>query len=200
MGNHIAITKNGKHKIGRKLFITDENKKHRRVKKGFLTVGGVHKLVFAAGRNWVKYSCNFVPAHYAETGAGGHFESDWLDSEMFLYNTYDFSASKGYTGTAGGYYSAGEEAVGKYKVDEDRVIKITELTEKIGSILHYTGVVAATCERVEDAYSKGSTSYGSTFADEWELPEVGTLIAGSVAEGYCVLEIGGVKYYYELVE
>lgn len=198
MGNHIAITVNGKHETVKKLFITDENGKHRKVKKGFLTVGGKHKLVFAAGHDWAKYSCNFVPAHYAETGEGGSFASDWLDSDMMLFNSYDFSASEGYTGTGAGYYSAGAEAVGKYKVDQERVIKITSLAAK-GSILHYEGEVVASCEWVEDAYSKGSTSYGKLFSDEGMLPESGTLLAGSVAEGYCVLEIGGVKYYYEMV-
>ena len=49
MGNKIAVTDNGVHKIGKKLFITDENLVHRKAKKAFLTKDGVHRLVFSSG-------------------------------------------------------------------------------------------------------------------------------------------------------
>lgn len=58
------------------------------------------------------------------------------------------------------------------------------------------------CERFENEdgseyYSKGSY-YGTVVAPTGELPEEGTLIEGSIEEGYCILQIDTTTYYYEL--
>lgn len=203
MGNHIALTVDGKHQKGRKLFITDGNGKHRKVKKGFLTVGGVHRLVFAAGYDWAKYNCIIAPAHYREIGGGESDFGTYAAQTMTLYDSYDFTESGGYFGEGAHDYFWTDDlssAVGKYLIDEEEVLQITSLSKATsGGFIDWAGNIVARCELVENAYSKGSTSYGKIFSDEGELPEAGTLIEGSIAEGYCILEVDGVKYYYEMV-
>lgn len=204
MGNHIAVTKNGKHVIGKKLFVTDENGKHRKGKKAFLTVGGVFRQVFAAGHDWAKYNCVVTPAHYEEQGEGGHYWVNYVPTTIDLYNSYNFTTEDGYVGEGKTTYHYTDDlsgTVGAYFVTGDMVVEITSLTKSSGGgRMALDGEIVASCKWVNDAYSKGSESFGTFFADEGKLPEDGTLLAGSVAEGYYVLEIGGVKYYYELVE
>ncbi len=197
MGNHIAVAENGKYIIGKKLFVTEKGV-HRKGKKAFLTKDGKHRLVFSAGNDWAKYSCDVIAAHYKETeNTGATVESDWVSSKMFLYDYYSFTTEDGYTGTTGAYYSGGA-GVGYYKVSKKQVVRIDSITVN-DSYLHYTGTVVGACEFMETAYTKGTSDYGKLFADEGELPEAGTLIEGSVAEGYCVLQISGAYYYYEIV-
>lgn len=63
MGNKIAVTDNGVHKIGKKLFLTDENRIHRKARKAFLTKDGVHRLVFSSFTVWQKYNA-VQTSHY----------------------------------------------------------------------------------------------------------------------------------------
>jgi hypothetical protein len=60
MGKQLLITHNNQLISGKELFITDENSIYRKAKKAFLTVDGVHKLVYALeeGVKWTKYNCN----------------------------------------------------------------------------------------------------------------------------------------------
>lgn len=207
MGNHIAITVNGKHETVKKLFITDESGKHRKVKKGFLTVGGKHKLVFAAGHDWVKYNAVLTPGHYEEKPTSGYYTTYGEVSSVTLYDSYSFSKAHGYQYSGATTFTINSDlsaAVGKYyKLYQgtqavERVVEL--IANEANKTIQVKAQAVASCDFIEDAYVKGSTTYGTIFADEGELPEAGTLIKGSVAEGYCVLEIGGVKYYYELVE
>lgn len=70
MSKRLTVTATGQHKIGKKLFYTDQNLIHREGKKAFLTVGGVHRLVYSSGTTWNKYSCEIqynVDQHYERT-------------------------------------------------------------------------------------------------------------------------------------
>jgi hypothetical protein len=49
-------------------------------------------------------------------------------------------------------------------------------------------------------YSKGTTPYGNIITKVNKLPEEGTLIEGSEEDGYYVIEIDGISYYYELIK
>lgn len=201
MGNHIAVTQNGKHVIEKKLFVTDKNGKHRKGKKAFLTQNRKHRLVFAAGNDWAKYSCNYTPAYYVEKGAeGSTLSGSVASSTIMLYYDYQFSKEGGYDGGDGGSvgYDTLGLGVGMYKVTDTHVIKITSLA-RTDSGIDWEGDIVASCERIADKYTKGSTPYGKLFADEGELPEAGTLVAGSSADEYCVLKISGAYYYYEIV-
>lgn len=46
MGRQLAVTVNAVHRVGTKMYLTDSNLTHRKVKKAYLTVGGVHKLCY----------------------------------------------------------------------------------------------------------------------------------------------------------
>lgn len=48
-------------------------------------------------------------------------------------------------------------------------------------------------------YSQGSTFYETILANENELPEEGTLIEGSATGNYCIIQVGGLKYYYKRI-
>lgn len=59
MSKQLLITHNNQLVSGKELFITDENSIYRKAKKAFLTVDGVHRLVYALeeGVKWEKYNC-----------------------------------------------------------------------------------------------------------------------------------------------
>lgn len=201
MGKQLAITENGKHIIGKKLFITDENLKHRKGKKAFLTVGGVHRLVYSSGVEWAKYSCNYTEGEYYEIDASGSDFGSYAGHYMTLYDSYEFSSSEGYYGVgATEYYFADDlsSAIGKYLIDEYEVCQITSLVRNTtgSGTMDWEYDFVARCERVKENFQQGSKSYGTIEAEEGALPEEGTLIEGSVADGYCVLEINGTYYYY----
>lgn len=206
MGKQLAITENGKHIIGKKLFITDNNLIYRKAKKAFLTVGGVHRLVYSSSVMWKKFSSDVetkTESTYTETSYGvGDTTTDSLSLDSDLYRDYSFWEYKGFSGK-GSIYKAGNSdgafadwVVGMYIVYTTEVYKIISLDSENGDVT--CEIIAACAEEVveETIYIQGSTSYGTIEADEGALPESGTLIDGSVEEGHCVLDIEGVCYYY----
>lgn len=205
MGKQPAITENSKHELAKKLFITDKNRTHRKAKKAFYTVNGVHNLVYSSGVTWAKYSCNYTEGNYYEIEASGSDFGSYVGKDIILYDSYDFSESEGYYGIGeNNYYFTDDlsSAVGKYWVDEESVGQITALVRNTtgSGTMDWEVDIIARCERIKENFTQGSKSYGTIEVDEGALPESGTLVEGSVADGYCVLEIGGTYYYYVLTE
>lgn len=156
------------------------------------------KLIWSALTKWAKYSCEITEAHYEDTEVSDLYFNSWYDSSIPLYDSFEFSSEVGYSGIGlNTFYTTDDltEAVGKYHVTDERVVEITSLV-KDNSWFDYEGTKVRERTYFDTTYSKGSTSYGTVEAETGALPEDGTLIEGSVADGYCVLEIGGAYYYY----
>lgn len=207
MGNKIAVTDNGKHKIGKKIFLTDENLVHRKAKKAFLTKNGVHRLVFSSGSVWKKYSCEET------TEAVGYTEVDSTDSvavgdtstatyyRVSYSSDYRFDEENGFIGIGGGYATSADEmnSVSGYLVYDEEVWAITsvELLQESPLRVEITLECVALCVPVtEDLYVQGPDYYGSFEVEDGELPENGELIDGSATDPYCVLDVDGTYYYY----
>lgn len=207
MSKRLAVTENGKHKIGKKLFFTNENLIFRKVKKAFITKDGIHRLVYSSGTVWEKWKCDVYTRTYEEhtrtSYMVGNTTTDSLSVDDCIYKDYSFWTYSGFEGE-GSQYQVGDNngnirdwIVGYYIVYETEVYKITSLDDANGSV---TCVIVDACdveEIVERTYQKGNDSFGTVEAEEGALPESGRLVEGSVEEGYCVLQINGVHYYYE---
>lgn len=223
MGNKLAVTDNGKHKIAKKLFLTDENHVHRKARKAFLTKDGVHRLVYSSGTNWEKYDCEIVQegGYYEEVAPGGSGVGYYTSTTLTLYDSYEFSAEDGYIGIGEGTYSLPADcssAVGKYMVRKYTHISLKTLYSTVELIdsfssqgdddwpsnapsghtrcYRYTAVALAEDIPVEHSYEQGYVHYGTIEAEEGELPENGELIEGSATDSYCILRIDGEYYYY----
>lgn len=221
MSKRLAVTKNGTHKIGKKLFYTGKNLIHRKAKKAFLTENGVHRLVFSSGVGWSKYSCDvevYTDNIYAEVTPSGEMKTFtvWYVDAFYAY---EFEAESGFGGGwYNGIYNNNEhintvekanstDLIGMYRINDTQVWEIVSVDEvKNGGThplsLKFTAKLVAQCEvsgtEEYENYSQGSISYGTVEADEGALPESGRLVEGSVEEGYCVLKINGAYYYYLL--
>ena len=207
MSKRLAVTKDGRHKIGKKLFFTNENLVHRKVKKAFITQGGAHRLVFSSGTVWEKWSCKVeedTSTIYTKTAEGvGGIASDSLSVDSIIYQDYSFWVYGGFEGKGSMYHAGDNEGkitdriVGYYIVYETEVYKIISVDSENGDV---TCEIVDACEEetviAETTYSKGSITYGTLEAEEGELPEDGVLVDGSATDDHCVLEINGNYYYY----
>ena len=212
MGNKIAVTDNGIHKIGKKLFLTDENLVHRKVKKAFLTKDGVHRTVFSSGVKWVKWEC-YVNVRrwsiFTEISENvGDTITDSLNVDSVIYRDYSFWQYGGYEGEGSRYRVGNSDGeitdwiVGYYIVTPTAVYLITSLDSADGDV---TCEIVASCEEEqheETEYYRGSISYDVIEVEEGKLPEEGYLRDGGVEDGYgyCVLYFNnspdGEYYYY----
>ena len=193
MKKQLAFTDSDKkHRITKKLFVTDQDKRQRKIKKLFRTVNGIFQLIYSSGVIWEKYNCVHESGDY------------YLDSDNSLigttnlmktnigdevYGGYEFSPSEGFVGIDPVIVESEDNAIGRYIVEPYEVYLIIDM---------WNTETADMCGKYEDSYSQGSTSYGTIEVDDGELPESGTLIEGSYADGYCVLEIRGTYFYYVL--
>lgn len=206
MGTKIAVTKNGVHKIGKKLFLTDENHVHRKAKKAFLTKDGVHRLVYSSGTAWEKWECDVYTRTYADhtrtSYMVGNTTTDSLSFDMLLYENYDFDRWDGFGGAGNAHHATyadgtfGDFVIGYYIVYETEVYKITSLNKTNGSV---TCVIVDACDvesYTEHEYRKGSDYFGTVEAEEGALPEAGELVDGSPTGAYCVLYLTDDYYYY----
>ena len=91
-----------------------------------------------------------------------------------------------------GYYDVGTTAVYRY--------------ENVGSMTYYANgsvqlsIRATLVTKAQQAtqYYQGSVSYGTVTATEDEMQSFGTIIEGSYADGYYVIQEGSTYYYYVL--
>ena len=198
MGNKIAVTDNGVHKIGKKLFLTNENLVHRKVKKTFLTKNGVHRLAFSSGTVWEKYDCQYAP-RYEETPHGQRTAwqgFDWSPHEF--YSTYVFSEEDGIS-MIGEVEADFNNIVGTYLEEaisdnEEGVWVVTEIYYTDNGFPYYRYKTVLAYERIDGW--KATDYIGNIEVEDGELPEEGTLIEGSPTGEYCVLEVDHSKYYY----
>ena len=210
MGNKIAVTDNGVHKIGKKLFLTDENLVHCKVKKGFITQNGVHRLVYSSGAKWKKYSCyqDEVPTSYIRVSS----TDEWSigDTEVGHYYSlhyddgYSFSSSDGFISTGSGEAESMEEIPSVcYRVSDEMVWKMISCTPiedpSYSAFVEVTWECVDLCvgDETEMVYMQGDTFYGTIEVEDGELPEEGELLDGSPTELYCVLFCAdGYEYFY----
>ena len=213
MGKQIAVTENGKHKIGKKLLLTDENKIHRKVRKAFLTRNGVHRLVYSSGTRWKKYDCDEssefggyveVSTNSSGVSVGDTDTSQWWS--ITYHSDYIFSSAEGFIsagywgqastvnelGSVSGYIIYTEEVWEIVSVDVLREYGDGSFTAEV------TMQLVALCEPGEEntIYVQGSTYYGEYEAEEGVLPEEGTLVEGSATDSYCIIDVDDTYYYY----
>lgn len=181
----------------------------RKVTNGYIGVDNVARECFSSGVSWGKYSCAKYGGYYSDEvsysntsqltfGTFGSFGS---------YSGYYFDEYDGYVGTDYVDISCqsideAQALVGTYYEVYSPFLRRIVSVENVWYEYPFTQVTVIYEEiwntYIEPEYSKGSTSYGTITAPEGELPEEGTLIEGSVNEGYCVLQIGSTYYYYVL--
>lgn len=208
MGKQLSVTEKGKSQVAKKLFITDENLKHRKGKKAFLTVNGIHQLVFSSGTKWAKYNCSTieVPTSYTQVSSSGKWSiGDTQTTRQFrlsYYTGYYFSSSDGFVGT--GYNGADSwEEVPQgifYRLSEEIVwkkVSCAPIDDGSSAFVEVTWECVGLCEaETKTVYKQGSTFYGTIEVEDGELPEAGELIEGSPTDEHCVLVINGEHFYY----
>lgn len=209
MGKKLAITEKAHHVIAKKLFATDEKRVHRKVKKAFLTVGGVHRLAFSSGSVWTKHSCSVIDrthSVYTRTSENvGETAFDSLRYDSRLYTNYDFWMFGGFEGVGSSHGFASIEdvdessVVGMYIVRTHGVYEITSLDGIEGDYYNVICKIVDACDEevVEEfTYTQGAEVFGTFEAEDGELPEAGELVEGSPTDEHCVLIINGEHFYY----
>jgi hypothetical protein len=98
---------------------------------------------------------------------------------------------------AGSYTYGGGYRLEKYISAVSLVITDEYSDGSRGADFTYTYQIVG--QAYNEAYYTIGTLLDTLDVPEGELPEEGTLIEGSIEQGYCVLEIGWQRYYYELV-
>lgn len=204
MGNKIAVTDSGKHKIGKKLFLTDENLVHRKAKKAFLTKDGVHRLVFSSGTVWEKYNGQFSTWYEKINWYNKRMNlGSWSSPETF-YGSYEFSSENGVSMMDEAKFNLNEDVnsiVGMYleealsEDDEWAVWVVTEAGYDDYGNWYYWYETVLSYGRYE-GWERGDYFFGIVEAEEGELPEEGALEDGSPAGEYCVLYCEDDRCYY----
>lgn len=211
MGNKIAVTDNGKHKIVKKIFLTDDKLVHRKAKKMFRTQNGVHRMVYSSGAKWHKSNCVVTDevSSYEETdfinGVGIGDKEVWESSYLSYTDGYTFSSRDGFKSLgSSGYAETAEElsSASGYIVENEVVYSIVSVSvltvDNDGYCTAKVEVeVVALCEPLTyTVYNLGGEYYGVLEVEDGELPENGELIEGSATDPYCVLDVDGTYYYY----
>lgn len=191
----------------------------REITKGYKNIDGVAREYWSSGigssdiKLWKKYSVttttNYTWTDTPNSSKIGTIETrkgTGPDASISIIKQYAFSTTKGWYGTKGGVANTEEEAIGYYFGDNYIVgqyiaqITAAEITLLDSGSYSYTltGTVIEYAKRSSFVtYSKGLTDYGVVTATEGELPEEGTYVEGSDADGYYVINIDGTNYYYE---
>lgn len=167
-------------------------------------------------REWRKYNCDIrtvtEKTYERVTPSGEIAAGRWLrKAGVAWWSSYDFDENAGFyyfSGFATHYDFTGVEVtesdvVGLYIIYTGVVYQITALNSVDDRTIGVTYKIVDECKVVSthtyDVYLKGSTSYGTIETEGGALPEEGTIIEGSVSEGYYVLLIDGEYYYYKLI-
>lgn len=188
----------------------------REITKGYKNIDGVAREYWSSGigssdiKLWKKYSVT-TTTNYTWTDTpnssniGTTKTQRGTGSYVSIIKQYDFSTKKGWYGTQSGRANTAEEAIGYYFEDHSSSQYIAQITAAEITLLDsgsysytLTGTVIEYAKRSSFVtYSKGLTDYGVVTATEGELPEEGTYVEGSDADGYYVINIDGTNYYYE---
>lgn len=202
MGNKLAVTDNGKHTIAKKIFFTDDKLVHRKTKKIFRTLNGVHRMVYSSGAKWHKFNCVVTDkvSSYEETdfgnGVGIGDKEVWESSYLSYSDGYTFDSRKGFQSFGGGYAETAEElsSASGYIVENEVVYSILSVSvltvDNDGYCTAKVEVeVVALCEALTYlVYYRGAEYYGILEVEDGELPENGRLIEGDPKGYSCVLE------------
>lgn len=160
------------------------------------------ELILSNTNVWEKWSCNIEEAHYELEPNGQNRTWHFDTMRITLYDSYELSPEDGLYGIDGHEYSLPEDfpsVVGKYYVSDNVVGEIESMGEGSLSTYELVGTNIGRAWRIGTRYSQGVIFYEAFEVKYNELPEEGTVIQGSVSEGYYVLMIDGEYYYYDLV-
>ena len=197
----------------------------REVTKVYDGVDNVARECFSSGAVWRKYACYHTEPHYVENTTSSEIGTTRSEPFHWSYsaqNGQNFFVGKSFVFQ----YDSGfriRELYSFHMRDETTIDEVREILvggycaigTHAGTIVSVDSMISSTgnyptkivtltfnVERVADfideSWSVGSTSYGTITASEGELPEEGTLVKGSLEEGYCVLQVGSTYYYYIL--
>lgn len=166
---------------------------------------------------WNKYGC-MVETRYQREADGSEYQltnnmGDYGNAGYKGKSSYTFSESSGFSETGTSKYitvtststaaELSDQISGTYeRLSPTRMICYTGVTEVIHNYsssydwyVKYKGYYLNATEYVA-GYTRDSTYYGEKIVRSGQLPEEGTLIAGSANEEYCIIQINGVNYYY----
>ncbi len=190
----------------------------RELKEGFFGVEGVARKCFSSDATWHKYSCDLtiIETKYKRTdgGAIGTDKEVYVAVPFPIGESYMFSEGIGFSTVGGFTTSDPSDLPGRYYVStaheasvdgyDNCVIFINSaewITGGEGRVAVLYGTITATAVKENTySYSQGSTSYGEIVAPGGDIPEDGTLIEGSVEDGYLVIQIDSNYFYYVLEE
>lgn len=170
----------------------------RRVKKGYIGINGIARNTWG-NVPWKKYSCNSRSEWYEnEFTPFIHDFSNGAFKYTTFYTGYYFSTSDGYVLTGPTKITTATEMIGKYQGHSSQISKIVELTYYDDETGRAEGKLQyLTSADFRTYYSKGSTDYGIVEAPVDSLPEVGTLVQGSIEGDWCIVRVNNTTYYYE---
>lgn len=101
MGNKLAVTEGGVHKVGKKAFLTVDGI-HRKVKKAFLTVGGVHQLCYSN-------AIELLPEEWNSGRTGATTTYEVAANQM--YGSVSGGSNSSYAGVDFHFYKDGEKVL-----------------------------------------------------------------------------------------
>lgn len=196
------------------------NNVSRKVKRGYIGVDNVARHCYSARSVWNKYSCDYYREYYEREETNEpetmYNHTYGCGFPMNVTREYTFHSYTGYAVRLSSVTipnpptleDIAEAFVGTYYVNswssEQFVYRIDSITSFEApnangyGYFRCEGTVIERCWFVPAQYYKGSISYGNVIVEEDDLPEEGTLVEGSIDEGYCVLQVGSTYYYYIL--
>lgn len=203
MSNRLAITINKLHQMGRFAYLTVSGK-HRQILKAYKTINGKHELCYVRGVEWKKFSCvRDTYTRYKQDDKNVGNTSTTTKSKTGttrVYYDYTFSTTSGFSGSGGGSWY--NDALGdSYSVSSTAVRAYSYKSETDTTITYTLTTVASATATTYADYSKGSTSYGSVYAEEGEYPDAvnGYTYVTTFSEGgvsYTVMKNGSTYYCY----
>lgn len=204
MGKKAYIGAQGTAQQARKIYVGTG--KARMAKKAYLgDENGIARLVFTGGAAWLKYSCDSSTTYEWTDARVGETGTYTLWDRGALFTAYTFDEVEGFYGDGWDNYVTFEDAsqaAGAYSFSSESVWQlgaIIEVHDQYGDTKGYT--YETTCVASAEAYtsySKGSTSYGTIYADEDQQPEAGEVLEHG-SDHYVIRTASG-AYWYQLVK
>lgn len=199
----------------------------RKVKSGYIGVDNVARECFSSGATWKKYDCIQQNAYYynhqieSPSTYGGGAPDTHSSYSFDVCSDYSWNSYTGYTTSGREQIVIPLDDYENLNLDEYTTLiagKYSTTYSDTAEILEYISIDRVYLETLVNGmkyimfdftarkhtldvsydYYQGSTFYGTITAPENELPEEGTLVEGSLEEGYFVLQVGSNYYYYIL--
>lgn len=160
------------------------------------------ELILLDTNVWEKWSCDIEEAHYFLEPRRQTQTWNFDTMSITLYDSYELSQEYGLQGVEGHEYHLPADSlsvIGKYHVSGNDVSQIESIGEGSTSTYKMVSTITGHVYWSPTSYHRGVTYYDAFEVKYNELPEEGTLISGSISQGYCVLLIDGEYYYYDKV-